>query len=179
MNNTWKFCQFIDCKYISGLVQHDIYSKAPITDIKLRLPNLSFTSFICSSVVGQSFLLGMKLVGKSTSSENEESSVCSISSGSQFLFNLDGSILIENIALGVHSSFEKYPIRVNQLSEFKIKQEEGFQHNEQHLDRLILSSLKVPSGKLKRYVTHEGMYGFVSKYHVKWIDFLEISVSQY
>ena len=92
----------------------------------------------------------MKLVGKSTSSENEESSVCSISSGSPFLFNLDGSIANENIVLGVHSSFEKHPIRVIQLSEFKIKQEKGFQHNERNLNRLILSSLKVSSGKLKK-----------------------------
>ena len=61
---------------------------------------------------------------ESTSSEKEESSVYSINSGSWFHFNLDGSIVIENIVLGVHSSFEKHPIGVNQLSEFKIKPRE-------------------------------------------------------
>ena len=65
---------------------------------------------------------------ESTSSEKEESSDDSINSDSRFHFNLDGSIANENIVLGVHSSFEKHPIRVNQLSEFKSKQEEGFQH---------------------------------------------------
>ena len=44
---------------------------------------------------------------ESTSSENEESSDYSINSGSRFHFNLDGSIVIENIVLGDHSSFEK------------------------------------------------------------------------
>ena len=68
-------------------------------------------------------------------------------------------------------------LRVNQLSEFKIKQEKRFQHNEQHLNRLILSSKRVSSGKFKKHVTYEGMYGFISKHHVKWIDFKESNVS--
>ena len=87
---------------------------------------------------------------ESTNSENEKSSVCSMSRGTQFHFNLDGSIANESIVLGVHSSFEKHPIRVNQLREFKIKQEKEFLNNEQrHLDRLILCSKQVSSEKLK------------------------------
>ena len=59
----------------------------------------------------------------------------------------------------------------------KSNQEKGFQHNERNLNRLILSSKRVSSGKLKRHVTYEGMYGFVSKNQVNWIDLQESNVS--
>ena len=57
------FANIFTAYVISGRVQHDTYSKAPITGLWFKLPNLDLTSFICSSVIGLSFLGGMKLVG--------------------------------------------------------------------------------------------------------------------
>ena len=109
------------------------------------------TNNILSQTPGKVFQPSQESESESTSSEDEESNICSMSSGTRFHFNLDGRIENENIVLGVHSSFEKHPIRVNQLSEFKIKQEEGFQYDKHHFERLILCSKKVSSEKLKKH----------------------------
>ena len=70
MNNTWVvriFANLFTSKAASGLVQQETYRRAPMTDLWWRLTNRIFTSFVCNSVVGQSFLLGMKLFGNGRS----------------------------------------------------------------------------------------------------------------
>ena len=137
------------------------------------------TNNILSQTPGKVLQPSQESESESTSSEDEESSICSMSSGTRFHFYLDGRIENENIVLGVHSSFEKHPIRVNQLSEFKIKQEEGFQYNKHHFERLILCSKKVSSERLKKHVEYEGMYGFVSKHQHDWILEKELNVNKH
>ena len=87
------------------------------------------TSNILSQTPGKVLQPSQESESELTSSEDEESSICSMSSGTRFHFNLDEHIENENIVVGVHSSLKKKTIRLNQLSEFKIKQEEGFQYN--------------------------------------------------
>merc|ERR1712127_1052634 len=86
---------------------------------------------------------------ESTHSDDDNSSVSSKSSVNAF---------------GILSSFERHPIRLNQLKQFKTKQKvsetEGL-----HLDKLLLCSREVCSQKSKKTITYEGMYGFVSKFH--------------
>ena len=52
---------------MSGLMQHGAWSDAIITDLYFNFPNLTVSSSKCSSVVGQSFLVGTKVAGREES----------------------------------------------------------------------------------------------------------------
>ena len=79
---------------------------------------------------------------ESTHSDDDNSSVSSKSSVNRFCFSLTKAFKSSNNAFGILSSFERHPIRLNQLKQFKTKQKvsetEGL-----HLDKLLLCSREV------------------------------------
>ena len=115
---------------------------------------------------------------ESTHSDDDNSSVSSKSSVNRFCFTLTKYFKSTNNGFGILSSFERHPLRLNQLKQFKTKQDvsetEGL-----HLDKLLLCSRKVRSQKSKKTITYEGMYGFVSKFHFSLVNKNEINVSKH